>query len=75
MSNRKFVVAWPTYTTYIIYIFSSSVETFIDDHVLMVYWKSLNVVTFVGKGKVEKAVVQRLKMDICRDETRKTGLI
>ena len=33
-------------------------------YVLMVYWKSLNAVTFVG----EAGVVQRLKMDIRHDE-------
>ena len=33
-------------------------------YVLMVYWKSLNAITFAGEG----VVVQRLKMDICHDE-------
>ena len=35
-------------------------------YVLMVYWKSLKAITFVGGGGV--GVVQRLKMDIRHDE-------
>ena len=35
-------------------------------YVLMVYWKSLKAITFVGGGG--GGVVQRLKMDIRHDE-------
>ena len=36
-------------------------------YLLMVYWKSLNAITFVGEGG-GGGVVQRLKMDIRHDE-------
>ena len=74
VSNRKFVVAWSTYTTYIKYflLFSRNLHgrfsfgTQLCFNGLLEIIESNHFCGGVGGGGV--GVVQRLKMDIRRDE-------